>query len=170
MQLPPHGLEDRFQRLPLWPRDAALKVSVIKTWRRGEGLQVHFSDQFLEVCSGLAGWANGKTSARVNNIKDTEHNACVKSRRRTTLVNHLDPPSSYHPKCPPLSVVHSTPYGVSWTSNRGSASPAVTWVGSAWVDGWHFYQTNQPTGSSSAWRTRNGILMASRESMEDASR
>lgn len=140
MQLPPHRLEDRFQRLPLRSGDAALKVSVIMAWRRREGLEIHFSGQFLEVCGGLGGWANRETSARVNDMKDTEHNACVKSWRHTTLVNHLDAPSWYHPKCPPLSVVHSTPYGVSWTSNRGSASPAVTWVGSAWVNGWHFHK------------------------------
>ena len=43
-------------------------------------------------------------------------------RKLTGLVNHLLPPHSNQPRCPPQEVVHMTPYGVFLISLYGSAS------------------------------------------------
>jgi hypothetical protein len=49
----------------------------------------------------------------------------------TALTNHLPPPNSNQPRCPPSAVVHSTPYGVACTSIFGSASSVTTGSSSA---------------------------------------
>ena len=85
----------------------------------------------------------------------------------TALENHLPPPSSNQLRWPPSEVVHNTAYGLCLTSALGRASFTAISMWSVLL----LRERMAPlTGSSSAWIARNGIRIASRESVDGASR